>query len=92
MNYTAKINLAKVDKDKLFVSEKTGAIYLDVVLIETNNNEYGNSHMIVQSTTKEEREQGIKGVILGNAKQLEATTQNEPPPEKKKEVLDDLPF
>ena len=91
MNYTAKINLAKVDKEKLFVSEKTGAVYLDIVLIESNNNEYGQSHMIVQSVTKEEREQGVKGVILGNAKQLESTA-SEPEPEKKKEALDDLPF
>ena len=93
MNYTAKINLAKVEKSKLFVSDKTGAIYLDVVLIETPNNEYGNSHMIVQQTTKEEREQGVKGVILGNAKQLEATpTQSEPEHEKKADLLNDLPF
>jgi K+/H+ antiporter YhaU regulatory subunit KhtT len=89
MNFTAKIDLTKIDKSKLFKSEKTGAIYLDLVMIESPNNQYGQSHMIVQSVTKEEREKGIKGAILGNAKELEKveqTTTSAPV------QADDLPF
>jgi len=88
MNYTGKLDLTKIDKERLFKSEKTGSIYLDVVIIETQNNEYGNSHMIVQQVSKEEREKGVKGTILGNLKQLESqTTQQSATVEN-----DDLPF
>jgi hypothetical protein len=89
MNYTANINLSKVDKSKLFKSEKTGAIYLDLVMIESPNNQYGQSHMIIQEVSKEDREKGIKGAILGNAKELvkqEQTTTSAPIQE------NDLPF
>ena len=89
MNYTGKINLAKIDKSKLFKSDKTGAIYLDIVIIETQNNEYGNSHMVVQSVTKEEREAGKRGEILGNIKEL---SQQESTQKSADIQEDDLPF
>ena len=63
-----KINTAKIDKSRLFKGEK--GTYLDIVLIETPDDQYGNSHMVVQSVTKEERQAGVKGAILGNAKTL----------------------
>jgi hypothetical protein len=89
MNFTAKLDLTKIDKSKLFKSEKTGAIYLDLLMIESPNNQYGQSHMIVQDVSKEDREKGIKGAILGNAKELvkqESTTTST------KVQDDDLPF
>jgi hypothetical protein len=64
-----KIDVTKIDKAKLFEG-KNGAKYLDVCLIDTPNDKYGNSHMIVQSVSKEEREAGVKGAILGNAKTI----------------------
>ena len=64
---TAKIDVSKIDKSKLYKGEK--GIYLNVVLIDTPNSEYSD-YMVVQETTKEEREAGIKGGILGNAKIL----------------------
>ena len=71
MNYSIKLDLTKIAKDKLFKSEKTGSIYLDAVIImKDSEDQYGNIGMIVQSQTKEEREQGIKSAILGNAKEL----------------------
>lgn len=63
---TGKIDVTKVDKAKLFKGEK--GVYLDIVLVETPNNQYGDDYMIVQSVSKEEREKGVKGAILGNAK------------------------
>ena len=42
--------------------------YLDLTLIETPNSLYDHTHMVVQSLSKEERERGDKGPILGNAK------------------------
>lgn len=62
---TGKIDVTKIDKDRLFKGEK--GTYLDIVLIETPKSEYGD-YMIVQSVTKEEREAGQRGEILGNAK------------------------
>lgn len=63
---TGKINCVKIDKAKLFEG-KNGAKWLDIVLIETPNSDYGD-FMIVQDTSKEDRAKGIKGAILGNAK------------------------
>jgi len=63
---TAKIDVLKVDKEKLFKGEK--GLYLDIALIPSPNSAYGDDYMVVQSVTKEEREKGIKGAILGNAK------------------------
>jgi hypothetical protein len=80
---TGKLNVMLIDKAKLYKGEK--GTYLDFVLIETPGNQYGNDYMIVQSVTKEEREKGIKGVVLGNCKVIGQTTAQVAP-------KDDLPF
>jgi hypothetical protein len=73
-----KIDLTKIDKSKLFKSEKTGAIYADVtILMKDEADQYGNHGMIVQDIGKEAREAGQQGAILGNAKWLE--TKNDAP-------------
>jgi hypothetical protein len=44
-------------------------VYLNAaVLLKDEPDQYGNDGMIVQDVSKEEREQGIKGAILGNGK------------------------
>jgi len=91
-----KIDVTKIEKARLFPG-KNGAKYLDVVMIETPNNQYGDSHMLVQSVTKEEREKGIKGPILGNAKTLGGPSQSRPTTptpdgEPKFKDTDDIPF
>jgi hypothetical protein len=59
--------VSKIDKSKLFKGEK--GTYLDaVVFLNDEKDQYGNNGMITQSVSKEEREKGGKGVILGNAK------------------------
>lgn len=67
---SVKIDVTKIEKDRLF-SGKNGAKYLDVILIPTPGNKYGDSHMVVQGVSKEERIAGKKGPILGNAKTIE---------------------
>lgn len=62
----AKIDVTKIDKSKLFKGQK--GTYLDVVLIDTPNSQHGDDYMVVQGVTKEDREAGVKGAILGNAK------------------------
>ena len=63
---TVKIDVTKIDKTKLFKGQK--GTYLDIVLIETPDNQYGDSHMAVQGLPKADRDAGQKGAILGNAK------------------------
>ena len=72
------INVNKIDKVRLFQGKQ--GQYLDCVLIETPNSEYGD-YMIVQSISKEERESGMKGTILGNAKIIVKKVYNEPAPQ-----------
>ena len=63
-----KINVSKINKEKLFHGEK--GVYLDatVLLNKDGEDRYGNHGMIVEDVTYDERQEGIKGPILGNAK------------------------
>lgn len=72
---TAKIDVSKIIKSKLFTSEKTGAVYLDLFFVPSKDNKFGDDYFIVQSQTKEERQAKVKNEILGNAKFLKS---NEP--------------
>lgn len=75
---TAKINVSKIDKTKLFKGKN--GMYLDIVLIETQNDQYGNDYMVVQGVSKEERAAGKKGEILGNAKIFQKRSAPRPQP------------
>jgi hypothetical protein len=81
-----KIDVSKIDKSKLFKGEK--GTYLDaVVFLNDEKDQYGNNGMITQSVSKEEREKGGKGVILGNAKIVSQLSNQQV-----KESISDLPF
>ena len=81
-----KIDVTKIDKERLFKGKK--AVYLDAILMfDTEKDKYDNNGMIVQSVSKEERQAGTRGNILGNAKDL---TRNEPLPDVNDD--NDLPF
>jgi len=62
-----KIAVNKIDKALLFKGQNT---YLDCTVFVDPDNEdkYGNHGMITQDVSKESREAGEKGPILGNAK------------------------
>jgi len=85
------IDVTKIEKQRLFTGKK--GTYLDAVLIETPNSEYGD-YMIVQSVSKEEREQGVKGNILGNAKSIRRRDTQENVPDTTNDSFrdDNLPF
>lgn len=62
-----KINIDLIEQARLFQGQK--GRYLDATLFLTDGPDaYGNNGMIVQAVSKEEREQGVRGPILGNAK------------------------
>ena len=89
---TLNIDVTKIDKDRLFKGKQ--GTYLDAVLIATPDSQYGHDYMIVQSTTKEEREAGQRGAILGNAKIFEDKPKEKSEPVDKTPAADssDLPF
>ena len=88
-----KIDVKKITKSKLYVGAK--GTYLTCTLIPTPQSEYGD-YMIVESISKEDRDNGLKGVILGNAKEFKP----EPKPESdtkpnqstESDPEEDLPF
>tara|TARA_R110001606_G_C15050167_1_gene613426 strand:- start:42 stop:311 length:270 start_codon:yes stop_codon:yes gene_type:complete len=85
--YQAKIDLAKIDKTKVFVGKK--GKYIDVAIwVNDAEDNYGNIMSIQQSTKKEET-----SIYLGNGKEYQKQESN-PPAETKKETeqTDDLPF
>lgn len=88
----ASINVVKVNKDKLFPG-KNGAKWLNIVLIETPNSEHSD-YMVCEDVSKEEREKGIKGAILGNAKIFLKRGQEKPkaPVKPYPEESDEPPF
>lgn len=72
-----KIDVTMIDKARLFRSTKNSSVYLDAVMFENRDgpDKYGWEGVICQSVTKEEREAGVKGAILGNFKSLGARPQ-----------------
>jgi hypothetical protein len=92
---TGKIDVTKIDKAFLFKG-KAGT-YLDIALIpnKSGRDQYGNDGMIVQSVSKQARQEGKKGAILGNYSDLD----QRPHPQQKKVSAtdplgpeDDIPF
>lgn len=89
-----KIDVKKIDKTKLYTSEKTGAVYLDATILwNDEQDQYNNNGMIVQDIPKADRDAGQKGAILGNCK-LQSVTGKKPsnPAADVAEPMDDLPF
>ena len=63
-----KINVSQIDKARLFAGQK--GKYLDATIFVdlSELDQYGNGGMITQDVSKEEKQQGVKGNILGNGK------------------------
>ncbi len=63
-----RIDVAKIDKSRIFVGKK--GKYLDLVaFIDTENkSEFDDNGTITQELSKEDRDNGVKLPILGNAK------------------------
>lgn len=89
MNYLLKINCNLIDKARLFKGAK--GLYLDLVMRETPNGQYDQTHMVCQSVTKEERLAGKKGAILGNAKPMGGAKRTEAAPASQPASTTDVP-
>lgn len=69
---TLSIDCTLVDKTRIKeIKRKNGKVakFIDLVLIESPNSDYGD-FMVKQQVTKEEREQGVQLPILGNARTM----------------------
>ena len=63
-----KIDVSKIDKNRLFSGQKGTYLDATVFIDLAELDQYGNSGMITQDVTKEEKAQNVKGSILGNCK------------------------
>jgi hypothetical protein len=102
MPIKAKIDVTKILKQYLFEGKK--GKYLDIVLFETPEDQYGNDYRVSQDLPKEARDTGERGPILGNGKVFGQKQERQPerkaPPQRGKETIstdlpeseDDIPF
>lgn len=93
-----KIDVSKTDKTAFYKGAK--GTYMDILLLENKDGEdqYGNTHMIVQGLPKDRKDAGERGAILGNAKTLDFGRPNQqarkaqPAPPQDDDDADDLPW
>jgi hypothetical protein len=94
----AKIDVTKLDKSHFFKGQK--GIYADLVLIPNKDgtDQYGNDGFVSQGVSKEAREKGTKGAIVGNYKKIHRPEAPQAKPAAKAKVPhdpdqdDDVPF
>jgi len=79
------IDVSKIDAKRLYKGKK-GQYLSATLFLKEETDQYGNNGFIVESITKEEREKGLKGTIIGSAKFMVAGG-----PQKQEEPSD-LPF
>lgn len=100
MVITFSIDLTKVDKSRIKEVQKkdgtTGKFLNLVMMTNDTTDQYGNDGFIAESVSKEEKDAGKRGTILGNCKIVGKPTQSAPPPPQQNtanaNVVDDLPF
>jgi hypothetical protein len=78
------IDVSKIDAKRLYKGKK-GQYLSATLFLKEEVDQYGNNGFIVESITKEEREKGLKGTIIGNAKFMASGSS-------KQEEPSDLPF
>ena len=97
---TIKLDVTKLQKERFFKGKK--GVYADLVLIE-HPNDFGDDGFVTQAITKEERDAGERGPIVGNWKELKKKeppppprqAPQRPPPDPQSHLLprdDDIPF
>lgn len=87
-----KIDLTKIDKSVLFKSEKTGSVYLDIILFLNveEADQYENNGAIIQSFPKEQRPE--KALYLGNVRIITPAGEDVAEEPLSEKDLNDLPF
>lgn len=83
------LDVTKLEKTRFFKGKK--GIYADLALIEKPD-DFGNDGFVVQSITKEERDAGEKGRIVGNWRIVSQNNGKPVTPKQAQEEQDDIPF
>ena len=65
---SVRIDVTKIDKARLYAGAKGTYLDLTTFVDTEEKDQYENNGFISQSVDKEEREQGVKTLILGNVK------------------------
>ena len=100
------LDVKKIDKARLHVGDKGTYLNFTTFIDIDQKDNYGNNGMVTQDVSKDEREGGVKGNILGNCKvfwsdinqsppqtaQQQAAPQQQAPPEGVDDFDDDIPF
>jgi hypothetical protein len=101
---TIKLDVTKLQKDRFYHGKK--GIYAELILIE-HSNDFGDDGFVIQSISKEEREAGERGRIVGNWRETNKKVApptpikrappepQRPPPDPQRELSiedDDIPF
>lgn len=68
LGISLNIDVTKIEKARIIEGKKGKYLNATVFVDPENADEYGNHGMITQDVTKEERDAGTKGPILGNVK------------------------
>ena len=63
-----KINTSQIDMNRLFAGAKGNYLDCTIFVDLAELDQYGNSGMVTQDVSKEEKANGVKGNILGNGK------------------------
>ena len=88
--YRGSIDVTKIDKKRLYKGDKGTYLNFSVV-VRDEPDQYGNDGFVAEDITKEEREAGQKGTILGNVRKVEKRQTEQPDPQQAPQD-DDLPF
>ena len=87
-----KIDVTKLDKDKFYVGKK--GTYANITVAENmdGESEYGDTHYVFESQSKEEREAKTPKNYLGNGKEFVFNSNGMNQTVATETVDDDLPF
>ena len=86
-----KIDVTKLTKDRLFKGEKGTYANLTIAAYMDGENQYGDTHCVYESQSKEEREAKKDKVYVGNGKEF-VFSSNGATQGTTETVDDDLPF
>jgi hypothetical protein len=96
------LSLDRIDKSRII--EKNGKKYLNLTIASSRQtDQYGNTHQVYHTPTKEEREARANKIFCGNGKEITFNNSQQPAPQpqqsytpppqtKSSEPVDDLPF
>ena len=87
-----KVDVTKLDKDKFYVGKK--GTYANITVAENmdGESEYGDTHYVFESQSKEERDAKTPKNYLGNGKEFVFNNNNGTQTMTTEAVDDDLPF